>query len=390
MDFLSEASAPPRLHSAEGALAGEARASWIQRLCGNHQYSIPRLIQISGIQPTNGDWDRVINNPQWLALLDMAGCPIDTCDEAIFGMTALSRSYPARSFLLYESHMPCSRWCSKCLASDSVPYLRWEWRLAAVKTCSVHQIALTERCPWCSSHMRMHRALLVAYGATWGVPNLATCADCGMSLVEKMFSRQEEMFSKPRSNELMDELLTKLKRGHREPAYQFELNFNRYAAAVQVPESEQLPARPQTIRSKNEGAESDSARPKTIESQGSEATPEPYRLPDCMKPSFEKSQRDWFWSELIDLRPELDPMRVNRLARISRKVGDTQDGEIPKGAAALRAAIALTLKRIRSEMNVLRSEGAKFDSASRAAAILSDIAVDKEFLAMLARRREAT
>lgn len=388
MDFALEAASSPRLLLAEGGCDGETRASWIQRLCGSHQYSFGRLSQISGIKPTKGDWDCEIDVARWRSLLAMAACSVDTCDEAIYGMTALSRRYPARSFLLYESQRPCSRWCTKCLASDAVPYLRWEWRLAAVKTCPVHQVLLSDRCPWCKSPLHIHRALLVASGPNCGVPNLATCGNCGMSLIEAMFRDQEDEEQASPSSELLDELLAQLKLGWREPSRQLELNFERYAATVQVQAPYRRLPDDHAINGTSPDLRSGSKHHQTTQASGRSTAAQDSKFTPLTGPQVNGCHRDWFWSDLVDLRDSSDPMRVNRRAYFSKTLGAPSGNDSPAMFILMRGKLARALRAIRSEINLLRADHAKFDRASCATAICADIAADKEFLSLLAQSKQ--
>jgi hypothetical protein len=52
------------------------------------------------------------------------------------------------------------RYCPQCLGSDARPYLRRRWRLAAISTCSIHHVALLDRCPECTSPLMPHRTAL--------------------------------------------------------------------------------------------------------------------------------------------------------------------------------------------------------------------------------------
>lgn len=221
------------LLAATPSFPGEGRSSWIQRLCGDHQYSMRRLSQISGIKPVAGDWDRPIGDERWRLLLDMAGLGPDTCAESVYSMAHLHRAYRSSSFLLSDDGKPFSRWCPACLSTDDHPFLRWEWRLAGVRQCQLHGETLDETCPWCGSRQWLSRALLVDSVGAPGAPDLGSCGSCGMSLWDKQFCDDDADSLDAPIQEQLDELLTRLKQGYSRADDQLELDFDRYAHAIQ-------------------------------------------------------------------------------------------------------------------------------------------------------------
>jgi hypothetical protein len=219
-----------RLLAAPPSLPGESRLSWVQRLCGAHQYSIARLRDITGINPLVGDWDTGVSTSEWADLLSLAGMKADSCGEAIYCLDQLCTSFPRRQILLYDKQMPRCRWCSRCLSGDPVPYLRWDWRLMEVRHCSIHKVPLDDQCVWCGSSLQMHRTLLLSS------PDLATCASCGMALVDREYGVRNEQ-KKNRSAKTLrlssiDELLGRLKQGCQLEDNPLGLGFSRYADAV--------------------------------------------------------------------------------------------------------------------------------------------------------------
>ena len=65
--------------------------------------------------------------------------------------------------------------CPKCLAEDSQPYYRLEWRLAWVVGCEIHGVRLVDRCDRCHAICEPHRS-----NAATG--DLAHCVECGFDL----------------------------------------------------------------------------------------------------------------------------------------------------------------------------------------------------------------
>lgn len=216
-----------RLWCAEPAFVDESRASWIQRLCGSHFCSFQVLGKFSGIKLIASDWDRPVTGGAWSRLLAASGQSMETCSQAIRGFAALKRLYRTRSMLQYEGASPSSRWCRQCLASDRLPYLRWEWRLSQVTSCSLHRMPLSEFCPWCKSPLYIRRSLLAFTGHGAPVSDLATCASCGMSLFDAIGEPQSEESVGSVSESHFHDLIRIIKDSGDSPQTQLELNLAR-------------------------------------------------------------------------------------------------------------------------------------------------------------------
>jgi hypothetical protein len=172
-----------RLWAAKPRLAGESSASWIQRLCGDHQYSIKVLGQLLDYRPTRGDWDRGLHGKPWERLLRLVTV-LDRRDW--HGEMGLLRVMHERGKRICHLRMvgvkPAYRWCPTCFAEDKTPYLRWYWRLDSIRECWVHQIPLCEWCDVCGEAFLVHRARLVGKSASM----LSECPTCGASLTSPM------------------------------------------------------------------------------------------------------------------------------------------------------------------------------------------------------------
>ncbi|MDD0813374.1 TniQ family protein [Curvibacter sp. HBC28] len=168
-----------RLWAAKQPLAGESCASWIQRVCGDHQYSVGIFKRVLDHSPYKGDWDR----PQRLysfqrleELVEIPGLILNHSDMTILG--ALSQTQNSSDLLRMFNNKPAYRWCPICFAEDKIPHLRWYWRLRGVRECWEHQEPLSEGCIACGEPIFVHRAILTKSPAL----HLSECAECGMSL----------------------------------------------------------------------------------------------------------------------------------------------------------------------------------------------------------------
>lgn len=190
MSFTADIGTEPpkdvfRLWAAKPPLAGESCASWVQRLCGDHQYSFQVLGRVLDYLPYRGDWDRPLDAEVWQRLVRLVTFPdfMQIHGEmALLG--AMSQTAKPLCRLRLVDKKPAYRWCPTCFAEDRMPYLRWYWRLDSIRECWVHQSPLCEQCDVCGQALLMHRTRLIGQSASL----LSECAVCGMSLTSPMVS----------------------------------------------------------------------------------------------------------------------------------------------------------------------------------------------------------
>ncbi|MFH0131899.1 TniQ family protein [Variovorax sp. VaC1] len=163
-------------------LPDESCASWIQRMAGDHQYSMNKLMQILDVHTSHRDWDLPIPLAAWLRILAVAGIRYLRYGYSPRVLSVLTTHIEPAKLFLHSAGRPHYRWCAQCLASDRVPYLRWYWRLRLVETCELHRVALWQVCPMCSEPLWMDSSRLVAHGAQGLALDLAHCDRCGMPL----------------------------------------------------------------------------------------------------------------------------------------------------------------------------------------------------------------
>jgi hypothetical protein len=175
--------AAERLWATSAPLPEESCASWIQRVAGNHQYSMPLMMRLFMYEPKERDWDLPMPCAVWARITTMAAIEGTTNLRALRVLRHLAERIDPERLLLQGSRRPCYRWCACCLASDPIPYLRWHWRLTTVRQCWVHRVPLLLRCPSCGVFLSVYRARLVAKIGGGGLAaTLADCDHCGMPL----------------------------------------------------------------------------------------------------------------------------------------------------------------------------------------------------------------
>ncbi|MBU1354146.1 MAG: TniQ family protein [Gammaproteobacteria bacterium] len=177
---MSNANDSPCLFASPPPLPSESPFSWIQRICGAHQYTLTSLTKTLKAWPPGGEWDSQDASTALKQVSRSSGYEAVACGEALFGFAKVEKAYRDHSFLSMERRDPIYKWCAQCLASDSTPYLRWEWRLEDHLYCHVHRTALQDRCCWCQHPLSVGRTVLVGRGCS----DLTICSECGMSLVD--------------------------------------------------------------------------------------------------------------------------------------------------------------------------------------------------------------
>lgn len=171
-----------QLLAAKPALPNESLASWVQRVCGDHQYSMPTLIRTIGYEPRLRDWDLPVPHVVWERIRQLLswGPEHDHLSLSTLGMLC-SHLHPSQ-LLWHERRTPRYRWCRDCFKRDEIPYLRWFWRLSALTWCPVHGRVLSEACPTCGIPLLLHTSRLVASGRHGQASTLDQCDSCGMPL----------------------------------------------------------------------------------------------------------------------------------------------------------------------------------------------------------------
>jgi hypothetical protein len=171
-----------QLLAAKPTLRDESLASWVQRVCGDHQYSMPTLIRSIGYEPVLRDWDLPVPYEVRHRMKRMLELGPEHQHQSLSLLGALCLHMPPSQLLWHERRQPKYRWCPKCLKKDPVPYLRWYWRLSALLWCPRHQVLLSELCPACDAPLLLHASRLVAVGKHGHASTLADCDRCGASL----------------------------------------------------------------------------------------------------------------------------------------------------------------------------------------------------------------
>ncbi len=157
----------------------ESPSSWVQRICGAHQYTMTTLLSVLKMPPKFRDFDCDISSRDWEELLLLSEMGTRPCWRAIEAVVASELHY-GFFWLTGRGSAPIYRWCPQCFASDHIPYLRWWWRFYNAKHCPYHGCSLLANCHWCGKPLVLPRAILTKTGPWRAVDTLAHCQDCGM------------------------------------------------------------------------------------------------------------------------------------------------------------------------------------------------------------------
>lgn len=166
-----------RLWAARRPLPNESRASWIQRLCGDHQYTFSQLTEATGLKAWRMDWDKTLQSSGWERLMRMADIDRDELLQTEWLMH-LDQDIRGGFSVFFHETKPCYRWCGACFEADRTPHLRWYWRLACIRECWTHGTPLNEKCQVCGFPFVVDQARLTRRCTL----TLAECPRCGMTL----------------------------------------------------------------------------------------------------------------------------------------------------------------------------------------------------------------
>ena len=152
-------------------LSGESLNSWIVRTADGHGMSTQQLSawlmgrgrQIFGEDVDRGSWTALTQ-----ALSRATGQAADALVEGTLRKFEgvlwgeIPRQGTARWVLPVVKRGTLRsgygvQYCAYCLASDEVPHLRLNWRLAFVVACPDHQCLLHDRCDHCEAPVAAHR-----------------------------------------------------------------------------------------------------------------------------------------------------------------------------------------------------------------------------------------
>ena len=173
-------------------IQAESLSSWRQRVAWANCY---RLFPIADERTRRADPDLGANDEE----LDFVAQLHQTTLDVVTGMTLRrfegsmtsplrTRSHPAwwlsAGYGLHDREHG-SMYCPHCLAEDSIPHFRLNWRLGFITDCSVHKVRMLDRChmcrhaPWpagCGSKGSVHR----------GFTALRYCWYCGADFGEAL------------------------------------------------------------------------------------------------------------------------------------------------------------------------------------------------------------
>lgn len=157
----------------------ESRVSWVQRICAAHQYPMSRLLSLLKMNPKMRDFDLNMSTKDWEELILLTEVDTRPCWRALEAVVA-ARMVRGEHWLYGKGGLPAYRWCSQCLLSDRIPYLRWWWRFSKASHCPHHACALQERCSWCEAPLVLGRAVMTSAGSKPAIDTLAQCQACSM------------------------------------------------------------------------------------------------------------------------------------------------------------------------------------------------------------------
>jgi hypothetical protein len=154
--------APDRLPFAPRPIPGEVLSSWLMRVAASNLVQPEDLLEaletLHGPVPASDLLDYSIPEKTVAALSTF--CRISPRIIRDMDIRRLAPQLDSVLFMRYE-HEPLFRgsrlrarrvrysFCPLCLVKERVIYTRWDWSVACVTLCNIHQIPLLDECPAC-------------------------------------------------------------------------------------------------------------------------------------------------------------------------------------------------------------------------------------------------
>lgn len=173
----------------------ESPASWVQRICFAHQYSLARLLSILKMSNSARDFDLKMSSEERHLLFALTETGSKACGRAIEAY-AVAAMIDGSHWLSDRHGSPKYRFCPECLGSDIVPYLRWWWRFTKATRCLYHGCEMLEQCTWCGAPLVLSRAVLSSSGPKVAIETLGHCQECGLPRYDTLSNNSE--FAPPR------------------------------------------------------------------------------------------------------------------------------------------------------------------------------------------------
>jgi len=203
-------------------LPDELLSSWIVRVAEANAIKLQTLSWMlfgNGRSPWNRDIDR--SAPRWLieALSQHTGINYWEVFHTTL-VTYRTRLYPRRQaagqlrwILPVRSYGMRRRafgqqFCPACLARDSQPYFRKQWRVALFTYCPHHQVRLWNACPRCGLPVMHYRG---NFGRElWEAQPMHACHACGFDF--RKADKREVYFPSQEVHSLFDNMLLSLEK----------------------------------------------------------------------------------------------------------------------------------------------------------------------------------
>ncbi|MDE2621659.1 MAG: TniQ family protein [Betaproteobacteria bacterium] len=161
----------------------EAASSWISRLAlsqGSILREISKYLEIP--ESRDPDWNGLSLSQESVNKLK----PMRTNDFTYINLvsTAFRRHTKMRGQILFEGAHGIARfrYCPVCLAQDTTPYFRVEWRIKDLRYCLSHCCLLEETCPHCEAPVELPVNMINGGLSKQGMGTLNECSQCSRNL----------------------------------------------------------------------------------------------------------------------------------------------------------------------------------------------------------------
>lgn len=172
----------------------EIFSSWLCRISQANGLKLHTLeVQLWGREKQiwTRDIDRTIDADTLNRVASVCGTPLDRANETtlralegkLFEKLLVGNSPWVIPAAIYHRtrRRPFMQFCSRCLATDKIPFYRRSWRLALSTFCDEHDVMLRDSCPECKAPIMFYRQEMGQRYVT-SVESLSLCTSCGFDL----------------------------------------------------------------------------------------------------------------------------------------------------------------------------------------------------------------
>lgn len=188
-----------RLYGAPRYIEGEALSAWFYRIAAAYRLAPTKIAKLLGWHQSPDEID-FLTKPDFETMAWVTASDPERL-KSLYRPHSRKTIFPVfqRFLPITQSYTgsPIYRLCTRCIGEDTVPYVRWYWRLATTTICPTHANLLIDRCSHCKTllYNQFLRFLPTALPQRARAHAIRYCAHCRADLVATKLSRIPRSFS---------------------------------------------------------------------------------------------------------------------------------------------------------------------------------------------------